>query len=564
MKYLFKYLIAVLIIFSLQLIPLHSQDVVTTEYAYRHFTTRDGLPTNMVENVFQDSRGYMWFATEHGVVRYDGKTFKSYLANKSLPINKIEENEKGGIVIYGYYFIYILNPETDELRQTFRDRNLNYLVHCSPGLPRGYSMITKRNENKAAIFHLEADTLCEVFYHPLFDRMYEGQSVYYDLKNRLVYIPTEDEKLYIVDFDGNIKRQFDNIAVSRFLKNGNELWAIGLEGVWRITPQKITSKFRFPQKISDLEDIDVALDMNGYLLVRDYKSIRRLKDGKFETIIDEVNITRNLMFDKEGNLWFTSRQGIYNFFRLDVKVYKIDEKNADNVESIVPTGKDEGYFATGNGKLIHYRKDIFTEKSYPKHPKGATFSYRSIVIDDKIYFTTYADILKLQDGRFSWLGLPPDIYHVASCRVGTDKWIVGGWNTLWTLDNEGKRLNEMSQRNLGHNTFYCVQADDNQNIWIGGHSGICRISHNDTIYFFNDTTMNAESVDKDKSGKIWFACEGNIYYTAGDTIRHYMSFGSDVLFNLCCTDDGLLALSSSKDLKIIDIATKKIITYTGK
>jgi hypothetical protein len=40
-----------------------------------------------------------------------------------------------------------------------------------------------------------------------------------------------------------------------------------------------------------------------------------------------------------------------------------------------------------------------------------------------------------------------------------------------------------------------------------------------------------------------------------------MSFGSDVLFNLACTDDGLLVLSSSKDLKIMDIATRNIVTY---
>ncbi|GHV31926.1 hypothetical protein FACS1894177_07360 [Bacteroidia bacterium] len=515
----------------------------------------------MVENVFQDSRGFLWFATEHGVSRFDGKHFKTYMANKSLPINKIEENEQGEIVIYGYYFINVLNPETETLRQTFRDRNLNYLVHCSSGLPRGYSILTKRDISKNAVFHLEADTLREVFYHPLFDRMYEGQSVYYDTENRLVYIPTEDGKLHIVDFGGNIKQTFNNVAVSRFLKNGNELWAVGLEGIWTVSLQRATQKIRFPQKLSTLDDIEVLLDTDGNLLIRDYKSVSRFQDGRFETIIDGINIPRNLMFDAEGNLWLVSRQGIYNFFHLDVKVYKVNEKNGDIVESILPTGKNTGYFATANGKLIYYQNDTFSDIAYPKHPKGAAFSNRSIAIDDKIYFTTYQDVLKWQGGRFSWLNLPPDIYHIASCRLDADKWIVGGWNTLFVLDNEGRVLNSMSQRQLNRNTFYTVAADDVQNIWIGGHSGICRINQQDTLYFFNDSTMNAESVDKDKNGVIWFGCEGNIHHTNGDTIRHFMSFDSDVLFNLCCTDYGQLIVSSSKDLKIIDIATKQIRTY---
>jgi ligand-binding sensor domain-containing protein len=515
----------------------------------------------MVENMFQDSRGFLWFATEHGVSRYDGKKFKSYMANKSLPINKIEENERGEIVIYGYYFINILNPETEEIRQTFRNHNLNYLVHCSSGLPQGYSLITKRDIGKMAVFHLEADTLREVFYHPLFDRMYEGQSVYYDLENSLVYIPTQDNKLYIVDFTGNIKQQFNNIAVSRFLKNGDELWAVGLEGVWTVSPQKVTQKFRFPHKISNIEDIDVLLDHNGDLLVRDYKSIMRYRNGRFETIIDAVNIPRHMMFDNEGNLWFISRHGVYIFFNLDVKIYKVNEKNADIVESILPTGTGEGYFATGNGKLIFYKNEQFKEIAFPNHPNGTSFSNRATMIDDKCYFTTYQDILKLQNGHFSWLNLPPDIYHITSCRLGSNQWLVGGWNTLWILDNDGKRLSEMSQRKLNRNTFYTVQSDDNQNIWIGGHSGICRISQNDTTYFFSDTTMNAESVDKDKNGTIWFGCEENIYYTDGDTIRHFMSFDSDVLLNLCCTDDGLLVVSSNKNLKIIDIKTKNVATY---
>ena len=110
-----------IVIFCLLLLStalLSAQSLITSEYNYKHYTIPDGLPTNLVETVFQDSRGFMWFGTEHGFVCFDGHTIKKYMPNKSLPINKIEESERGEIVIYGYHFIYVLDVNSDKLRFT--------------------------------------------------------------------------------------------------------------------------------------------------------------------------------------------------------------------------------------------------------------------------------------------------------------------------------------------------------------------------------------------------------------------------------------------------------------
>ena len=37
-----------------------------------------GLPSNAVYDMYQDSHGFMWFATDEGLCRYDGKNFKTY------------------------------------------------------------------------------------------------------------------------------------------------------------------------------------------------------------------------------------------------------------------------------------------------------------------------------------------------------------------------------------------------------------------------------------------------------------------------------------------------------
>jgi len=546
--------------------PLAAQPLVTSEYNYRRYGIPDGLPTEMVECVFQDSRGFLWFGTEHGVACFDGYTFKTYLANKTLPINKIEENERGEIVIYGYHFIYLLNPQSGELRLVINNDNLNYCVDKSPGLPQGYSLYTKRDVKQLALFRFENDTLVECFSHPALAGMGFGQSMYYDTDAQLFYIPAQNKKIHVVGADGKERTVMNNISVCRFLKYEGELFAIGYDGIWTVTPSEAKLRFQFPKSmdvpaINSDEDLYAAIDADGNFILRDSKSVRRFRNNRFEMIIDNVNIPRSLLFDREGNLWFTSRQGIYNFFKLDGMTYKVNAQNADIVSSIVPVESGELYFATGNGKLIHYKDNTFTAVSYPALPDGTSFSNRSIKIGDAIYFSSYQDILKYKDGKFRWLNIPPDIYHVASCRLNDNEFAMGGWNTVFILDNDGKLLRSISHTGIGRPTIYTVQADDQSRLWIGGHKGICRIGATDSLYFFNENTMNGEASDKDLSGRIWIASESHIYYVDGDTIRLFMEFPNTIIGNITCTHDHLMVVSDNTGVKIIDTETKQVSNY---
>ena len=58
-----------------------------------NLTTADGLPEGTVRSVLQDSRGFMWFGTEDGLVRYDGQHLVRYGyspgATRGLPGNFI-------------------------------------------------------------------------------------------------------------------------------------------------------------------------------------------------------------------------------------------------------------------------------------------------------------------------------------------------------------------------------------------------------------------------------------------------------------------------------------------
>src|SRR5436190_4057119 len=78
-----KYLVLFLL-FIAQALNSFSQ-----EYSYINYDTRDGLAGSLVYDAIQDKEGFMWFATENGLSRFDGKNFKTFTTKDGLPDNEI-------------------------------------------------------------------------------------------------------------------------------------------------------------------------------------------------------------------------------------------------------------------------------------------------------------------------------------------------------------------------------------------------------------------------------------------------------------------------------------------
>jgi ligand-binding sensor domain-containing protein/signal transduction histidine kinase len=84
-------------------------------------SNKDSLANNMVNGQFKDSRGYLWFATEGGLCRYDPTTkkFKTYTVKNGLPSNflfKILEDEKQNLWISSTKGLIRFNPVTETLK----------------------------------------------------------------------------------------------------------------------------------------------------------------------------------------------------------------------------------------------------------------------------------------------------------------------------------------------------------------------------------------------------------------------------------------------------------------
>lgn len=64
-------------------------DTYAQELSYVNYSTHNGMPSSQVYSIYEDKNGYIWFATDRGIVRYDGYQFESFDINDGLPSSTV-------------------------------------------------------------------------------------------------------------------------------------------------------------------------------------------------------------------------------------------------------------------------------------------------------------------------------------------------------------------------------------------------------------------------------------------------------------------------------------------
>lgn len=102
----------------------------------KHYGVNQGLPSSETYYVTQDSKGYLWIATDAGVVKYDGYQFKTYSTADGLPDNtvfKIHEDKYGRIWFSSYSgrFAYYIH-KTDSIYTIKANDELTKVIKTLP------------------------------------------------------------------------------------------------------------------------------------------------------------------------------------------------------------------------------------------------------------------------------------------------------------------------------------------------------------------------------------------------------------------------------------------------
>ncbi len=87
------------------------------QYLFSHLSTKDGLISNNVLSIQQDSKGYIWLGSTAGLQRYDGKRFLSFRHKSNIPgsildgaIHNMQLDKKGRLwILFGGFRIGYIN-----------------------------------------------------------------------------------------------------------------------------------------------------------------------------------------------------------------------------------------------------------------------------------------------------------------------------------------------------------------------------------------------------------------------------------------------------------------------
>lgn len=78
------------------------------EVKAKRVTIQDGLPSNVVSDMQQDQKGFLWFSTHNGLARYDGNVVTTYLDNDSTGVSALIGRTKKALedVTYKKLWVY--------------------------------------------------------------------------------------------------------------------------------------------------------------------------------------------------------------------------------------------------------------------------------------------------------------------------------------------------------------------------------------------------------------------------------------------------------------------------
>jgi ligand-binding sensor domain-containing protein len=96
----------------------------------KQFTINEGLPSNEVYDVLEDSKGYIWLSTDRGVCRFDGYSFEKFTTQDGLKDNTVfsmHEDSLGKIWFLSYSpeLCYYQNDRIHDYKFNDRIRKMN-------------------------------------------------------------------------------------------------------------------------------------------------------------------------------------------------------------------------------------------------------------------------------------------------------------------------------------------------------------------------------------------------------------------------------------------------------
>lgn len=322
----------------------------TGQLPYVNYGADDGLPQEDVFSIFQDQKGYIWFGTNSGAVRYNGREMYVYNESHGLPSNSVRDIQQDST---GTIFLATTSGVAEFGQDTvtttwFRGTSFKK-IHVD------------RLNNKWLIGEDGAYLLGP-----------DGKEQYINSRfpelPRLIYNITEDAKtgsillatsmgVFLVDLDKDItERLSKQDAFSAFVDINDSIWISTREGLYIAEFDQLREHPGEGEFQNLNQRLDFPVEIFSDIKTNNYGSVWLISDARIYQVIStdqtpvlyeqEIGIRNNkilsFLADMEDNIWIgfsgglqrlTSRKGLRNFFPNTINsfIYSIFEDKTGRI-----------------------------------------------------------------------------------------------------------------------------------------------------------------------------------------------------------------------------------------
>jgi len=479
---------------------------------FRTFTTQDGLLSNVIETIFEDSRGNLWFGTGSGLItgegasgvcKYNGESFHTFTTQDGLAGNDVtaiyEDNQ-------GHLWFSTQNGLSQFNGRAFK----NYTA--KDGLPSDFiGAITQ--DRKGNLWFGHGNKMFFGGGHGV--TRYNGHS--------FTTLKTQDG---LVD---------NNVRAITADRQGN-LWFSTYGGVSKYDGKSWVN-FTTAEGLCHNGVSDVLQTKDGDLWFATFGGISRYRSGEFQNFTTKEGLAHDwatcITEDKEGNLWF----GMFmaGVSRYDKSIQNIPVSIRTNMtvnKSLVRDAEGNLWF-NASGVGLQVRLGRYNGKSIQTFAleDGLPSNETTAICEDRqgnIWIGSIDGLTKYDGERFQAFtpqnGLPSYWAHAIYEDKQGVMWIGTQGGGVYAYDGV-KFVQLAGKEELGGSWVGDIVEDDNGNMWfsvIGG--GLCKY---DGVTFSRFTEQHGLpdnigfSLLADSKGDIWFGTVGALCRYDGTSFHSY-------------------------------------------
>ena len=488
-----------------------------TNHEQINYTVDDGLPSNECHDILLDSLGYIWIATDRGLVRFDGYNFRTYGIEDGLEdiacIN-MSFDSKGNIwILTASQRIYIYNKESDRIKlyehqniiEGFESETNVYSFHLNANDDLiliteaiGFLIIDKEGN-----YHLDRGP--KVSDKNVFFTRIEDDNLLISSKNSTAitkvnspdsHSPSSENDYSQINsqliFNDKVVKEVSNKATqySRFYS------AFKLDSIYAIIHLHSNEYLierneivveRSEEAISDIVRID-----NQYIVSRLFErgvstyTLEGFKKAESHPILTQISATR-LLVDNYNNLWITTlRNGIFYLKKNEVKGKYLDTKIGASRVTQIEAGPKGMYFVTDKKNLYLAKGDQaeLIREMENSELSSITFDpfYNRLIVGTQSSFLlsnnhNYEDITYIPFGQDEWKGEGP----VAINKIfpfDKDDYLIASFQYILTYDDLQEVQNYWSRPDYNYLKIYGAERIEPGSYILGASECLYYLSDN--------------------------------------------------------------------------------------